>query len=133
MQEATYRKRLAADLPKWLDAGWLTADGATAILASIPTGGRRSTFGFSAILGTLGALLLGLGVIAFIGSNWEELPRILRFGLIVAAMIVAYGAAFETLRNDQRVSVDAAVGNDGRAALKRLLVDGEPRYQEGLY
>lgn len=43
------------------------------------------------------------------------------------------GKELETLRNDQRVSVDVAVGNDGRAALKRLLVDGEPRYQEGLY
>ena len=109
MQEATYRKRLAADLPMWLDAGWLTADGATAILASIATGGRRSTFGFSAILGTLGALLLGLGVIAFIGSNWEELPRILRFGLIVAAMIVAYGAAFEFDRRNLRIFAEAGV------------------------
>ena len=34
------------------------------------------------------------------------------------------GHALEKLRNDQRVSVDVAVADDGRAALKRLLVDG---------
>jgi len=43
------------------------------------------------------------------------------------------GRALETLRNDQRVSVDVAVADDGRAALKRLLVDGEVRYEEPLY
>jgi uncharacterized membrane-anchored protein len=43
------------------------------------------------------------------------------------------GRALEALRNDQHVSVDVAVAADGRAALKRLLVDGEPRYSEGLY
>ena len=43
------------------------------------------------------------------------------------------GRALEALRNDQHVSVDVAVATDGRAALKRLLVDGEPRYEDGLY
>ena len=43
------------------------------------------------------------------------------------------GRELETLRNDEKISVDVAVASDGRAALKRLLVDGEPRYSEGLY
>jgi uncharacterized membrane-anchored protein len=43
------------------------------------------------------------------------------------------GRDLETLRNDQRMSVDVAVADDGRAALKRLLVDGEVRYEESLY
>lgn len=43
------------------------------------------------------------------------------------------GRELETLRNDQRVSVDVAVADSGRAALKRLLVDGEVRYEETLY
>jgi uncharacterized membrane-anchored protein len=43
------------------------------------------------------------------------------------------GRELETLRNDQRISVDVAVADGGRAALKRLLVDGEVRYEEGLY
>lgn len=35
------------------------------------------------------------------------------------------GRALEALRNDQRLSVDAVLTAGGRAALKRLLVDGE--------
>ena len=35
MNDTAYRKRLAADLPKWREAGWVTADGATAILAAV--------------------------------------------------------------------------------------------------
>jgi uncharacterized membrane-anchored protein len=43
------------------------------------------------------------------------------------------GRELEKLRNEQKVSVDVAVAPDGRAALKRLLVDGEPRFSEPLY
>lgn len=43
------------------------------------------------------------------------------------------GREIETLRNDQRVSVDVALADDGRAALKRLVVDGEVRYAEPFY
>lgn len=43
------------------------------------------------------------------------------------------GRELERLRNDQRISVDVAVASNGRSALKRLLVDGEVRYEESLY
>jgi len=43
------------------------------------------------------------------------------------------GREIENLRNDQRVSVDVALADDGRAALKRLLVDDDVRFEEGLY
>ncbi len=42
------------------------------------------------------------------------------------------GRELEKLRNDQHLAVDVALGADGRAALKRLLVDGTPRYEEPL-
>jgi uncharacterized membrane-anchored protein len=43
------------------------------------------------------------------------------------------GRELELLRNEQKIAVDVAVGANGRAALKRLLVDGTPRYEEQLY
>ncbi len=107
MTESGYRKRLAEDLPRWREAGWVTPEGATAILGSIE--GKRATFGLAAIVGVLGALLLGAGVIAFIGSNWEYMPRIFRFGLLVAAMGVAYGAAAMLAAREFRVFADAAL------------------------
>jgi uncharacterized membrane-anchored protein len=42
------------------------------------------------------------------------------------------GRALETLRNDQRVEVDAVLSGTGRAMLKRLRVDGEIKYEESL-
>jgi len=43
------------------------------------------------------------------------------------------GRALETLRDGQHVSVDVAIGPDGRAALKRLLVDGTVRYEDRIF
>jgi uncharacterized membrane-anchored protein len=40
------------------------------------------------------------------------------------------GLDLEKLRNDQRIQVDVAVSDKGRAALKRLRVDGEIKYEE---
>ncbi|MEJ0012685.1 MAG: DUF2157 domain-containing protein [Bauldia sp.] len=114
MQDAAYRKRLAADLPKWLDAGWVNADGAAAILATAgdydgDVRSGRAAFGLSAILGTLGALLVGLAVLAWVGAQWEAVPRIARFVLIVAAMFVAYAAAFQFDRRKLRIFAEAGV------------------------
>jgi uncharacterized membrane protein len=108
MLDAGYRKRIAADMPRWLDAGWVTTDGAVAILASA-SGGRRTTFGLSTILGTLGALLLGLAVVAFVSSQWEFSPRVARFGMIVAGLLIAYAAAFQFERRGLRIFAEAGV------------------------
>jgi uncharacterized membrane-anchored protein len=43
------------------------------------------------------------------------------------------GRELEQLRNEQKISVDVAVAGDGRAALKRILVDGQPRFEEPPY
>jgi len=43
------------------------------------------------------------------------------------------GREIEAMRNDQRVAVDVAVAGDGRAALKRLLIDGKVTYDEPLF
>lgn len=43
------------------------------------------------------------------------------------------GLDLEKLRNDQRLEVDVAVAGNGRAALKRLRVDGEVRYEENMF
>ena len=43
------------------------------------------------------------------------------------------GRELEALRNDQKMSIIASVGDNGRSALKRLLIDNEVRYEENLY
>jgi uncharacterized membrane-anchored protein len=43
------------------------------------------------------------------------------------------GRALEQLRNDRRLEVDVAIAKDGRAALKRLLVDGTVRHEDPIF
>jgi uncharacterized membrane-anchored protein len=43
------------------------------------------------------------------------------------------GLELEKLRNDQRIQADVAVSDNGRAALKRLRVDGQVKYEEKLF
>lgn len=43
------------------------------------------------------------------------------------------GRVIESERNQGKVSVVAAVTSDGRAAIKRLLIDGKPVYDEPLF
>jgi uncharacterized membrane-anchored protein len=43
------------------------------------------------------------------------------------------GRELEKLRNGRRLEVDVAVGSNGHAALKRLLVDGTPAFQETFF
>lgn len=107
MTNRGYRKRLSRDLPDWRAKGWLSAEGETEILASVD--GRRATFGLAAIMGVLGALLLGAGVIAFVSANWEGIPRIVRFGLLVAVMAAAYGVAGTLARRDLRAFSEASL------------------------
>ncbi len=133
MTDDGYRKRLAADLPKWLDAGWVTPEGAGAILASVEDAGaeRRSVFGLATILGTLGAVLLGVGVLAFVGANWEALPRIVRLALIVAAMAIAYGAAFLLDKRGLRRFAEAGVLAAGLIYAGAIALVGQTYHMSG--
>lgn len=117
-------------MPRWLDAGWVTTDGAVAILASA-SGGRRTTFGLSTILGTLGALLLGLAVVAFVSSQWEFSPRVARFGMIVAGLLIAYAAAFQFERRGLRIFAEAGVLTGGVIFAAGIALVGQTYHLSG--
>jgi uncharacterized membrane-anchored protein len=57
----------------------------------------------------------------------------IRFGIESYFVPQGEGREIEKARNQGKVTVVAAVTRTGRAAIKRLLVDGEPVYQEPLY
>ena len=57
----------------------------------------------------------------------------IRFGIESYFVPQGEGREIENARNEGKVTVVAAVTRAGRAAIKRLLVDGDPVYQEPLY
>jgi uncharacterized membrane protein len=85
-----YAKRLERDLKRWHDKGWVTGEGYQAILAEQAQGAKLTA---SAALAVIGAVLLGFAAISFVAANWNEIPRLLRVSVLVAALWTAYGGA----------------------------------------
>ncbi|MEQ8825346.1 MAG: DUF2157 domain-containing protein [Filomicrobium sp.] len=92
----SYADRLERDLPQWIAAGWISRDGANAILSEVQEreSGETGSHRLIGILSVLGAVLIGAGVLSFVAANWEAMPRLARLGLLVGAIWTAYvGAA----------------------------------------
>ena len=132
MLDRAYRKRLAADLPKWRAAGWVTPDGAAAILAALPPAGRAA-FGLATVVGMFGGLLVGLGVIAFVGANWQEIPRLARLGLLAAGLALAYGAAGLLDRRNLRIFAEVALLVAGLIFAASIALVGQSYHLSGAF
>lgn len=86
-----YSKRLAGDLEKWLANGWVTAENANAIRASLDR--NEETSRLPVIITILGAVLIGFSAMAFVAANWTDMSKALRLSLLAIAMWSAYGTA----------------------------------------
>jgi uncharacterized membrane protein len=105
MLTGSYRKRLNADLIKWVGEGLLTADSASAIRGSLA---REGGFRLPALLGMFGGLLIAASVAAFVAANWEEIPRLVKLGMILAGVVVALGVAGRLANRGSSGGADAA-------------------------
>jgi uncharacterized membrane protein len=92
MNDTKYKKRLTADLPLWREKGWVTGEGQAAILASVSAESGPG-FGLAAVVAVLGTLLIGFGIFAFVGANWDYMPRFFRFCLLLVLIGAAYATA----------------------------------------
>jgi uncharacterized membrane protein len=108
------------DIERWVANGLIdraTAEKLYADLANSP--GR---FGLGAVLGVLGAVLLGAAFLSLIAANWEAIPRLVRVAVILALIAFGYiGGAWRMGRGDAVFSVVhyllAAVAFGGGIAL----------------
>ncbi len=95
MRTSYYRRRLEVDLPRWVEAGYVKPDGMRAILSEFDQDASVAGFNLSnrmvAMLSLLGAILMGAGVVSFVAANWQEMPRLLRLGLMGGCIWAAYG------------------------------------------
>ncbi|MFN3623119.1 MAG: DUF2157 domain-containing protein [Hyphomicrobium sp.] len=87
-----YVKRLDRDLVRWREAGWINADGETAIRRDLATT-AGSKLDLATALGILGAVLIGFGAMSFVAAHWSEMPRLFRLALIFGALFASYGIA----------------------------------------
>jgi uncharacterized membrane protein len=86
-----HRRQLETDVERWREAGWVTPDGAAAILEELR--GRTTGFRLPAILALLGAVLLGFAAMSFVAANWQEMSKLARLGMLAVVLWGFYGLA----------------------------------------
>ncbi len=87
----SYKRHVARDLPAWISKGWVDADHAEPLLASIPEHNFRDKL--PTIIAVLGAVLLAFAAMSFVAANWNEITKLVRLGLLFAALWLAYAGA----------------------------------------
>lgn len=99
------RKWLTAELAKWEAEGLVSPSVADAIRGRYSQGaslGERRNWGI-VVSSSIGALLVGLGIIALLAANWEFLTRATRTAIaifpVLSCALAAYWAATKKLRS----------------------------------
>lgn len=103
----SYRKRIERDLVRWREAGWVTPDGEAAIRREVAASGYH--LGLANSLAILAAVLIGFAVMSFVAANWQEMPRLIRVGLLVAALWGSYVTAAMMAQRNMMGFAHAAV------------------------
>lgn len=85
MNDHGFGKRLALELPRWQEKGWVSAEARQAILADVAA--RQPKIIWASSLALAGALLLGVGVITWFAAHWNEISKLVKLVLIVAALV----------------------------------------------
>ena len=91
--------RLPAEVLRWQDQGIISPEQGRAIISGYlvpdtPVAFHRAQGRLVSILAILGSVLVGLGVILFFASNWQEIPRPVKLAMILIAIPAAYGIGY---------------------------------------
>ncbi|WP_139975745.1 DUF2157 domain-containing protein [Ochrobactrum sp. CGA5] len=87
-------------IERWQRDGLIDVETASKLNADLEK--RASVFSLGSVLATLGGLLLGAAVIMLVAANWQEMPRLMRIGLIFVLIWVSYlGGAWRQSRGDK--------------------------------
>lgn len=111
MLDRFYRQRLEADLARWQADGMVTPQAAAAIRGALPPTGAG--INVAVVVGIVGGLLIAAAFLAFIAANWNEIARPMRFAMLAAGMVVAYGLGAWFARAERSIFADlcASVGS----------------------
>ena len=87
-------------IERWQHEGLIDAETASRLNVDLEKRGPR--FSLGSVLATLGGLLLGAAVIMLVAANWQDMPRIMRIGLIFVLIWACYlGGAWRQSRGDR--------------------------------
>ncbi len=107
MAKKTYQQRLKSDLPRWVNRGWVQPEHTSAILADAASTAPSSRVPM--IVGILGAILLAAGVVLFVSANWQEMSKLTRLGILMAAMWLTFAVAVWLNRTTHKYLLEAVM------------------------
>jgi uncharacterized membrane protein len=82
-------------IEKWIEKGIITQGQSMQIIEDLRQSRKeRSSSRFITAISTIGALLLGVGVILFMASNWEKISDIIKIILLLTSTLGAYGSGY---------------------------------------
>lgn len=90
---------LRRELAKWRSEGVINERQAEALLSRYQEK-KAPERKLVAVLGVLGAALVGAGVILFVAANWELLPKFLKLALLFISTLFAFYAGWEAMRRN---------------------------------
>jgi uncharacterized membrane protein len=105
--DSRFLEHLPDEVDYWQGRGIIAPDQGRAIIDSyeMPDTSRAAHGRLVTILAILGSVLVGLGVILFFASNWQEISREVKLALMLVAVPTAYGIGYwlRYFRGYQRV------------------------------
>ncbi|EQA52157.1 DUF2157 domain-containing protein [Leptospira kmetyi] len=94
--------RLEQKLKKWVEEGLIRSEQSDAILKFEET--RKTPYLYYSFI-VLGVFVIGIGVIAIIAANWEELHDFLKLGAGLSLLVIVSGLAFWKRENPNLLTV----------------------------
>lgn len=94
MKESEFVRRLRQEVEHWHDEGLVDASLAERLLARYDGQDGPARSKIAVTLSFLGALLIGIGMIVFVASNWDVIPGAAKLGGLLAAMVLSYWGGF---------------------------------------
>ena len=93
---AKFRAALRNELAIWIQRGIVTEETAKQLSSAYELDNLRheSTRLLSAVIFTIGALLLGGGLISFVAANWEIIPTPIKLALLFSALLGFHAVGF---------------------------------------
>ena len=113
---SSHQRWLLEQLPQWERDGLLTADAARTLRERHAVDASQPGLA-QIVMGSLGALLIGTGLIAVIGYNWDDFSRPVRLLFAFLPLLAAQIASFRVL---QRGDAAAAWVSETTALLQAL-------------
>ncbi|MFA6092742.1 MAG: DUF2157 domain-containing protein [Elusimicrobiota bacterium] len=86
-----FRQRLEQESLAWVAGGVISEEQRALILAAVPVQEAPQKRRLTSTIVTLGALFIGFGVILFFASNWQNIGPYPKMGILLAALLGAYG------------------------------------------